>query len=864
MNSKSRTIGVFLVGFITLNSAIAQTFIRSYGAAQDDVGYAVVATLDNGILVVGRSNSFGETSNDVYVIKLDSVGNVSWSKTLGGANFDYGHNVQQLADASFVIVGRTESFGVGGDMYVLRISPVGNLLWSKTYGGSSQEEAYSVLPLNDGGFAIAGITMSYGAGGWDACLLKIDSLGDVQWFRTYGSYTSDQVHHFAQTKDGGYILTGITYGFGVGAHDAFLLKTDSSGSMQWMKTYGTSVDDGGHFVTQTSDGGYFVSGHTHVNGTLDALFMKVDSLGSSQWSKVLNTEGDDRLWSGRTAGDSAVVLTGPAWNPVEDNTDIWVVSIDYSGNIVFSHRFDGLGIDFGRGVSMTREGGFIAVGPTTAGTENGSDVFVIRTNMYGWTDCGTEIADSSGDSISLGITTPAPVNGLHLLTSQSAATVSEAAETEMWDFCMIEKALLFVPNVYGQSGDTISVPVNLANPQGVAGGDVVVSFDSSVLVPLEVRKGTLTQEFSLAVNLANPDSVRVSFANSSGMAGTLEGSVFVVVCSVNPEIPETTVSPIQLLSAQLYDEHAGILALTTSSGEFQYATYRKGDINLDDDVNGADAILCLRISAGLELAPALQLWAADFDGDGSVSEYDAVGILREAVGLPTVPPSGTYQTRVIVTIPAITASQGSNARIPVRVSGLPDLVSGSMQLRIGTQDISITGTSVAETFTQGLLIYGTKSPDEIRIGFASPYAWQQNDEVLLNLDLVAQRNLNSFLPQIGDIIMYDRFGRKIESVTVIVTSADDEPVPHRMYLSQNYPNPFNPMTEIHFEVDRESFVSLRVYDVLGRLVRTLAEGRTEAGSHRIMFDAESLPSGVYFYTLSTPGKVETKSMMLLR
>jgi hypothetical protein len=111
--------------------------------------------------------------------------------------------------------------------------------WNRTYGGTNGDQAYALVQTADGGYALAGYTNSFGAGGYDFWLVKTDASGTVQWNRTYGgSNENDFVTVLMQTVDGGYALAGDTYSFGVGNADAWLVKTDASGNMQWNKTYG--------------------------------------------------------------------------------------------------------------------------------------------------------------------------------------------------------------------------------------------------------------------------------------------------------------------------------------------------------------------------------------------------------------------------------------------------------------------------------------------------------------------------------------------------------------------------------------------------------------------------------------------------
>ena len=138
--------------------------------------------------------------------------------------------------------------------------------WTKTYGGKKLEHAWSIVQTNDGGYALAGYTMSYGAGANDFWLVKTDTNGNQLWNRTYGGTGSDFAYSVIQTSDGGYAIAGETSSYGAGYSDAYLVNADSAGNQLWNKTYGGTDNDGSWSVVQTSDGGYALAGFTRSYG----------------------------------------------------------------------------------------------------------------------------------------------------------------------------------------------------------------------------------------------------------------------------------------------------------------------------------------------------------------------------------------------------------------------------------------------------------------------------------------------------------------------------------------------------------------------------------------------------------------------
>lgn len=156
-----------------------------FGAENDDLGWEVQQTADGGYIVVGTTRSFGPGSQDIWLLKTDSNGDTTWTKTFGGLSNDVGLSVHQTLDEGYIVAGHTQSFGAGSrDFYLIRTQPNGDSLWTRAYGGTSEDIGYSVRQTPDGGYAFAGYTRSFGAGGSDVWLLKIAANGDTLWTRT--------------------------------------------------------------------------------------------------------------------------------------------------------------------------------------------------------------------------------------------------------------------------------------------------------------------------------------------------------------------------------------------------------------------------------------------------------------------------------------------------------------------------------------------------------------------------------------------------------------------------------------------------------------------------------------------------------
>jgi len=228
---KTESFGAGLedVYLVKTDAAGDTVWTRTYGGSDSDVGYSVAQTTDGGYIVVGYTKSFGAGEKDVYLIKTDAAGDTVWTRTYGGSERDGGESVAKTSDGGYIIAGYTESFGTF-DVYLVKTDTAGDTVWTRTYGGSSWDRGECVTQTTDGGYIVAGWTESFGTGAYpDVYLIKTEATGNAVWARTYGGSLRDEGFSVAKTSDGGYIVAGYTLSFGAGGDDVYLIKTDSAG-----------------------------------------------------------------------------------------------------------------------------------------------------------------------------------------------------------------------------------------------------------------------------------------------------------------------------------------------------------------------------------------------------------------------------------------------------------------------------------------------------------------------------------------------------------------------------------------------------------------------------------------------------------
>ena len=321
------------VYLIKTDGSGTEQWTKTFGGTDHDYGFSVQQTTDGGYIITGRTGSFGNA--DVYLIKTDGSGTEQWTKTFGGTDYEEGWSVQQTTDGGYIITGQTESFGNGYyAVYLIKTDGSGTEQWTKTFGGTDIDRGYSVQQTTDGGYIITGWTSSFGNGSSDVYLIKTDGSGTEQWTKTFGGTDNDNARSVQQTTDGGYIITGWTESFGNGYYAVYLIKTDGSGTEQWTKTFGGTDNDGGWSVQQTTDGGYIITGYTESfgNGSPDVYLIKTDGSGTEQWTKTFGGTADDFGSSVQQTTDGGYIITG--WTVSFGNGgDVYLIKTDGNGNV---------------------------------------------------------------------------------------------------------------------------------------------------------------------------------------------------------------------------------------------------------------------------------------------------------------------------------------------------------------------------------------------------------------------------------------------------------------------------------------------------------------------------------------------------
>jgi len=316
------------VWLVKIDASGSMEWNRTYGGASKDEAYFVQATNDGGYVIAGCTESSGSGLSDIWLIKTDGNGIASWDRKYGGAYDDHAFCVRQTSDGGYVAAGYTESFGAGSsDYWLIKTDQLGNPQWNRTYGGVGLDKAFCIFQTSDGnGYVIAGQTDSLGAGSSDFWLVRTDSLGNVVWSKSYGGSNVDAARSVQETSDGGYVVAGWTTSSGAGSSDYMLLKVDGDGRQQWSKTYGGLYSDEAYTVQQTMDGGYMIAGSTmsYGLGGWDFWQVKTDANGNKLWDQPNGGILDEQAYSVQQTSDGGFIVAGSTSSYGAGLTDFWL------------------------------------------------------------------------------------------------------------------------------------------------------------------------------------------------------------------------------------------------------------------------------------------------------------------------------------------------------------------------------------------------------------------------------------------------------------------------------------------------------------------------------------------------------------
>lgn len=373
---------------------------KTFGGSQDEVSGGLVATPDGGVIMVGHSYSQdGDISPmhanlEIVVARIDRDGNTVWKKTIGGSQDDYGTGIIATRDGNYVISGYSgssdgdlqQNLGMH-DFLLCKISPQGDVLWTKNYGFTSHDHAHKVIELRDGGFFIAGYadyagiegtagdgnngeghemrnTAKHGVGEYMG--IRVDSAGNFMWYRYFGGTMNDRVNDIVESRDGGIIMVGYSESenFDVddskGSYDYWVIKLHANGMLHWKRSYGGSGIDQAFGIARTAHNSYIIAGRSNSDdqdvknplGNFDAWIIHIDDHGKLLWEKSFGGADYDVAATVKNTGDGKFLVAGNTRGSYSGlsnrgENDAWLFCIDAHANtkMHWQKAFGGSGID---------------------------------------------------------------------------------------------------------------------------------------------------------------------------------------------------------------------------------------------------------------------------------------------------------------------------------------------------------------------------------------------------------------------------------------------------------------------------------------------------------------------------------------
>lgn len=375
---------VFLITSICFNAQPPQKFYTKFGGNGDDVGYSAKQTLDGHYIIAGSTSSYGNGNTDAYLVKLDSMGQIIWEKTFGGFNNDIGKSVIQLSDSGYVMAGFTNSFGAGGyDAYLVKTDKTGNLVWQSTFGGLDWEFAEDLVLGPDNNIWVVGNTSSFGAGKKDGFVVKF-SLAGVQLSQKFiGGVENEEFRSIIRTNDNYLATIGYTESKGDVNGDGYFVKLDLNGDTLFTRTFGGGGKDYANDVVQKNTGNYVMCGaKTYSSNPKTRSYMHtISSTGAFvvDSSRYHSGNIDEQYISAANS-----VLSGSLTAFIKT---IPVPQFSKQGNIFVSepsgfeyaiNSFGGADDEFFYSIESVKRGGYIMTGSTISYNSIGTDIYFIK------------------------------------------------------------------------------------------------------------------------------------------------------------------------------------------------------------------------------------------------------------------------------------------------------------------------------------------------------------------------------------------------------------------------------------------------------------------------------------------------------
>ena len=378
---KKNILLIILIFVVLCSSGQTVTpFAKTYGLIGYNYGKCAYQTDDGGYIILGNKSGFvGNT--DIYLIKTDTAGEIIWDKAIGGADIEWANDFKVTHDKGLIIAGYTNAITENGyDVLLIKTDSSGTIEWSKTFGGADWDMGYSVIEDKDHNFLLAGESFSNSFGDADVYLIKTNSFGDTIWTRHYGGTGSDIAYSIDTTNFSDYLISGVTREISDSTYDAYLLKISNTGDTLMTRKYGDIYDDKFYCARQFDDTTYIICGTTNKFDitNYDAWLLKTDTLGNIKWTiSSAGSPGDEECFDIKRSWNNDIVDIGYSSSIGAGKKDL-TFSINGSAG-----SFGGAEDEVGYSVNLTKDSCYIFTGTTNSFGLGITNIYFIKTNKTG-------------------------------------------------------------------------------------------------------------------------------------------------------------------------------------------------------------------------------------------------------------------------------------------------------------------------------------------------------------------------------------------------------------------------------------------------------------------------------------------------
>jgi hypothetical protein len=739
---------------------------------------------------------------------------ILWTRNYGGAETDVATCIRPTLDGNYIVAGTTQSFGAD-DIYLIKINPQGDTLWTRVLDFGNIEQGNSLWPTADGGFLIAGSIFYMDMGNQALLLVRTNDQGDTLWTRAYSAGWTNYATVIKPTPDGGYVVAGAASTV-IGDNDLYLLKINAFGDTLWTRTFGTDRNDEVYDVTQTADGGYIVGGNSWMQNTnASSYVVKTDALGYPQWTRNYGVYVILVAFVQQTA-DGGYMLAGSGVPTGTQHLGGFLMKTDSAGNALWTQMHSENPLDeLIVAAQATSDGGCVL-----AGSLANLDSALIGMQITRMDSAGTVLwyrtyeAGTQAEALSI------------IEAPDHSYIVAGRAETEMngTDF-----------NILRTGPESIV----LMSPAG--GASLAIGRDVDVRWNGAIRGGNVVLELNRNYPSATWETIAASAVNNGHYSWSVTG----------PESDHARLRILHLTMADLSDTSATDLRLRIPGIRLVWP-------------NGGETVLSgVRDTVRFERIVVSDVLRLQINRNYPNGSWEAVGgnVDGDSTGMWIVQlPGGTHCRLRIVSVADSTLADISDGDFTLRAPQITLMApNGGEQVAVGVP-FNVTWSAPEHNGNLRISLnrnYPTGNWETINQNARNVghFAWTPSPPAgeHCRVRIAALLDAQSYSESAADFA--------IASASVGNSMTD---LPIAFALEPAYPNPFNARTTLSFAVPQPGDVVLTIHDLTGRLVQTIAQGNVERGRYRILFDAATLTSGLYFVKMQATHFSAVQKLILLK